>query len=55
VPLEKTAQGMKGLDLSAADLQAIGRDNALAFCQPCLATRTAVGNPAIEGSWTKKL
>jgi hypothetical protein len=31
VPLEKTAQGMKGLDLSAADLQAIGRDNALAL------------------------
>jgi predicted TIM-barrel fold metal-dependent hydrolase len=31
VPLQKTAQGMKELDLSAADLQAIGRDNALAL------------------------
>ena len=31
VPLQKTAQGIKELDLSAADLQAIGRDNALAL------------------------
>ena len=31
VPLERTAQGMKELDLSAAELQAIGRDNALAL------------------------
>jgi predicted TIM-barrel fold metal-dependent hydrolase len=31
VPLRQTAQGMTQLDLSAADLQAIGRDNALAL------------------------
>jgi len=31
VPLQKTAQGMKELDLSAADLQAIGRDNTVAL------------------------
>jgi predicted TIM-barrel fold metal-dependent hydrolase len=31
VPLRATAQGMTQLDLSAADLQAIGRDNALAL------------------------
>jgi 6-methylsalicylate decarboxylase len=31
VPLRQTAQGMTQLDLSAADLQAIGQDNALAL------------------------
>jgi 6-methylsalicylate decarboxylase len=31
VPLQETVQGMKKLDLSAAELQAIGRDNALAL------------------------
>jgi 6-methylsalicylate decarboxylase len=31
VPLRQTAQGMTQLDLSTADLQAIGRDNALAL------------------------
>src|SRR5262245_32221831 len=31
VPLRETAQGMTQLALSAADLQAIGRDNALAL------------------------
>lgn len=31
VPLRETAQGMTQLDLSAADLQAIGHDNALAL------------------------
>src|SRR5258708_6128685 len=31
VPLQETAQRIMHLDLSAADLQAIGRDNALAL------------------------
>lgn len=38
VPLNDTAQGLQSLGLSAADLRAIGRDNALSLL-PALATR----------------
>jgi predicted TIM-barrel fold metal-dependent hydrolase len=31
VPLQETAEGMMELDFPAADIQAIGRDNALAL------------------------